>query len=145
MSRSTDLELTGILTKTGPSGRLHLCLVDVLETQRGRYDGTWRKLRAAIPPSAHHTVPYKFDLGGAPDDAGIRGECWICLPRAKARRKRLIDYAATLRGKEVRLTVRPKRFSFVSWANHNHGQTISGTSLQFVGGLEALPQVPKKL
>lgn len=138
MEPAGDLRLTGVLAKSDPSGRLRLCLVDVLESRGGAYDGSWRRLRAAIPPSAAYAVPYRFDLGGAPDDAGVRGECWITLPRGKARRRRLAEYAAALVGKEVEVTVRPKRYSFVSWARHNHGATVAGTSLQYVGGLEAL-------
>ena len=152
MAASTDtLELTGILATTDSYERLRLCLVDVLETPTyvgGRLvaDSSWARLRDAVPYTTAYNVPYDFPLNGAPDDAGIRGECWVSLPGGRARatvaqRARIVALAAELRGKEVVLTVRPKRYSFVSTAAHNYGDEVAGTSLQFVG-LEARTSLP---
>ena len=141
------LELTGILATTNSYERLRLCLVDILETptyEGGRLasDHSWARLREAVPESKSYNVPYNFPLNGAPDDAGIRGECWVTLPtsargpRGRAtrdQRARILALAKELRGKEVVLTVRPKRYSFVSQAAHNHGAEVAGTILQFVG------------
>jgi hypothetical protein len=141
------LELTGILATTDSYERLRLCLVDVLETPayeggRPASDHSWARLREAVPESKTYNVPYNFPLNGAPDDAGIRGECWVTLPTpakgargraAREQRARILALAEELRGKEVVLTVRPKRYSFVSQAAHNHGAEVAGTSLQFVG------------
>ena len=159
MMPSTTLELTGILATTDSYERLHLCLVDDLETptyEGGRLtsDHSWARLRKAIPIPASgdaYNVPYDFPLNGAPDDAGIRGECWVTLSTpargargraAREQRARVLALAAELRGKEVVLTVRPKRYSFISQAAHNHGTGVAGTSLQFVG-LEAQVARPR--
>jgi len=48
-------------------------------------------------------------------------------------KNRVLNLASELRGKEVVVTVRPKRYSFVSSAAHNFGEEVAGTSLQFVG------------
>lgn len=139
----STLELTGILATTDPYERLRLCLVDGLETptvEGGRLasDHSWARLRDAVPESKNYNVPYTFPQGGAPDDAGIRGECWVTLPtpargaRGRATREqrgRILALAKELRGQEVVLTVRPKRYSFVSQAAHNQGEEIAGTSL----------------
>lgn len=141
------LELTGILATTDSYERLRLCLVDVLETpayEGGRLasDHSWAHLREAVPESKTYNVPYNFPLNGAPDNAGIRGECRVTLPTpakgaqgraARDQRARVLALAEKLRGKEVVLTVRPKRYSFISQAAHNHGAEVAGTSLQFVG------------
>jgi hypothetical protein len=147
------LELTGILATTDSYERLRLCLVDVLETPTyvgGQIatDNSWARLRDAVPYSAAHSVPYNFPLNGAPDDAGIRGECWVSLPgggarAAVAQRARVMALAADLRGKEVVMAVRKKRYSFVSTAAHNYGYEVSGTALQFVG-LEARASLPRR-
>ncbi len=81
-ARPAPLTLTGILASTDSFGRLRLCLVDVLPSQDrpgGRPDGTWARLRAAVPARGGYRVPYDLPLGGAPDDAGIRGECWVTV------------------------------------------------------------------
>ena len=137
------IELTGILATTDSFERLRLCLVDFLETpaQKGGrqvVDSSWARLRAAVPFTTNYNIPYDFPLNGAPDDAGIRGECWVSLPNGRTKtgrlqKARILNLASELRGKEVVLTVRPKRYSFVSSAAHNYGEEIAGTSLQFVG------------
>ena len=145
---SDTLELTGLLTTPDKFGRLCLCLVEVLEDPGGAInDRSWARLRAAVPPTAAHGVPYDFPLGGAPDDIGIRGVCWATLPPAKsaparARRGRILALAEDLLGREVVLTVRPKRFSFVSAKGRNFGEAVSGTTIQFVG-LEARTPTPR--
>jgi hypothetical protein len=126
--------LTGILATSDAFGRLRLCLVDALPS-RTVADTSWARLKAAVPDGGVYDVPYSFPLGGAPDDAGIRGECWAAVPggrgrAARARRARMLALAAELRGKEVVLTVRPKRYSFASRAPHNSGAEVAGTSLQ---------------
>ena len=136
------LELTGILATTDSYERLRLCLIDVLTGARFS-DSSWARLRAAVPPTTQYSVPYDFPLNGAPDDAGIRGECWVTVPggrgrAARDRRARILALATELRGKEVVLTVLPKRFSFVSQARHNSGETVAGTSLQLCT-IEARP------
>lgn len=132
-----NIELTGILAKSDSYERLRLCLVDFLETV-GAADDSWWRLRTAVPDKKDYKAPYSFSLDGAADDAGIRGECWMTLPKGAAERLRILALAAELRGREVRLTVRPKRYSFVSQARHNAGVKVAGTVLNFVGGLEAL-------
>lgn len=143
MAAADTLELTGILAATDAHERLRLCLVDVLEGERPVPDNTWTRLRKAVPPSygKAYAVPYDLPLGGSPDDAGIRGECWVSLPRAapgkrgrlaRDHRARILALAAELRGKEVVLTVRPKRYSYISQARHNYGEEVAGTLLQFV-------------
>lgn len=146
------LELTGILAGPDSAGRLRLCLVDVLETPAYEgggivADSSWARLLAAVPKTADYAVPYNLPLNGAPDDAGVRGECWVTLPKGKAaataaRRARLEALAAELRGKEVTITVRPKRYAFASAAAHNYGSEVAGTALLFVG-LEARATRPR--
>lgn len=144
MTRRGDLELTGILGASDPQGRLRLCLVDRLETRGEAYDASWRMLVRAIPqggPGAA-AVPYRLDNGGESDSAGVRGECWITVP--SARRARVEELARELRGREVLITVRPRRYSFDSRSARNRGARVEGTSLAFVG-LEALePDQTKK-
>jgi hypothetical protein len=41
-----------------------------------------------------------------------------------------------LRGKEVTVIVRPKRYAFRSNAEHNRGKSVTGTTLQLVSGPE---------
>jgi hypothetical protein len=122
-----------VMAAPDPKGRLRLCLVD---RTAGRSDATWRTLRDNISAS-WGAVPYKLDQGGRADDAGIRGECWITIPKGRGP-DRVLGLARELSGKEVRLDVVPKRFSFVSRAAHNRGEQVVGTSLQFDGGLEEI-------
>lgn len=138
---SDEITLTGILGTTDSYDRLRLCLVDVLPSRendrKAGADQSWAVLRRAVPASDDYAVPYDFPLGGAPDDAGIRGECWVTVPggrgkAAQGRRQRILNLAAELRGKEVTLTVRPKRYSFTSGASHNAGADVAGTSLLLV-------------
>jgi hypothetical protein len=126
-----DLELTGVLAASDPRGRLRLCLVDALDSQGGRPDGTWLALQRAAAPGVG--APYRLDRGGDSDSAGIRGECWVTVPAR--RRARVEECARELRGREVRLTVRPRPYAFISQAT---GGRVAGTSLSFVGGLELL-------
>lgn len=141
--KSAILELTGILAKTDTYNRLRLCFVDTLEGE-SRPDLSWSRLCSAVPDreAEEYNVPYKINPGGRPDDAGIRGECWVTLPRARDRQRRILDFAEELRGKEVILTVRPKRYSLVSRAEHNSGTEVAGTALEFVG-LEERPRAKK--
>lgn len=138
--RSKPFELTGILATSDTHGRLRLCLVDRLEAREGALDNSWKLLTTVAPPVGGYAVPYKLDAGGTPDDAGVRGECWVSLPksRKKGERERLAAFVEELKGREVAMTVRPQRYSFVSKAAHNYGAKVTGTSLTFVGGLEAL-------
>ncbi|GFR88350.1 hypothetical protein ElyMa_002515400 [Elysia marginata] len=155
-SRSSTLELTGILAATDEHQRLRLCLVESLETTPIKHTGgalrtpdfSWARLRTAVPnESKNFHAPYTLSLDGLPDNAGIRGECWATLPLAatretRERRARILALAEELRGKEVVLTVRPKRYSFVSQAPLNRGEHVAGVSLQFVS-LE--PRTPSTL
>ena len=126
-----DLELSGILATTDSHQRLRLCLVDGLTSQLSS-DNSWWRLRQAVPWSDTHQIPYNLPLGGAPDAAGIRGECWVTISSRKApEKKRILALAADLRGKEVVLTVTPKRYSFISQTGHNEGEVVSGVSLRF--------------
>lgn len=136
---ATKITLTGILTTTDANDRLRLILVDILPSQEkdGRRDASWARLKEAVPDSGAGSVPYEFVKGGAPDDAGIRGECWVTVPggrgaAAVGRRRRILELAADLRGKEVVLEVKPRRFAFVSTARHNRGEQVSGVSLHLV-------------
>jgi len=129
---SNGLDLTGILASTDPYGRLRLCLVDELCQ---KVDLSWVRLRAAVPESSNYSVPYRLSSGGVPDDAGIRGECWITISGRGAQSRRqqsLLALAARLRGKTVAVTVTPKRYSFVS-----AGRLVAGTALR-LETLEAL-------
>ena len=143
MARGGDFDLTGILGTSDPQGRLRLCLVDGLETRGGAYDASWRALVRAVPRGAPSSaaVPYRLDNGGESDSAGVRGECWITV--APARRARVEEYARTLRGREVQLTVRPRHYAFVSRSARNRGARVEGTSLVFVG-LEPLGREPPR-
>ncbi len=133
------ITLTGILASTDSYERLRLCLVDLQESS-GQVDASWSRLKAAIPKAKSgvvYKVPYDLPLGGKPDDAGIRGECWITVPggrgaSAQDRRKRILRLAEELLGKEVSIEASPKRYSFTSTAGHNSGETVAGTSLQLV-------------
>jgi len=143
--KTPDLELSGILATTDTYERLRLCLVDGLTPVVGSgqlvSDNSWARLRRAVPESDAHQIPYNLPLGGAPDDAGIRGECWVTISGRKSpEKKRILALAEDLRGKEVILTVLPKRYSFISQAGHNKGEGVSGVSLQFVSlGLKIPP------
>lgn len=139
-----SIELTGILVAPDDFGRLRLCLVDVLPSRErdAVADGSWARLKQAVPYSSEYSVPYDLPQGGAPDDAGIRGECWITLPdgrsrESRGRRDRILALAKELRGKEVAVRVRPKRFAFDSGARHNDGAHVAGTAL-VLETLEAL-------
>lgn len=121
-----ELELTGLLGASDSRGRLRLVLVDSLVAHGGRPDSTWRALRRATPPGPG--APYRLDRGGAPDAAGLRGECWITVPAH--RRARIEECVQELRGQEVRLTVRPRRYSYAAPTGR-----VKGTTLAFVGGL----------
>ena len=139
-----NLELTGVLASSDSFERLRLCFVDGLAGAAAA-DHSWARLRRAVPESEGHTVPYELPLAGEPDDAGIRGECWVTLPTARsrdarARRARLLALAADLRGREVAVTVAPRRYTFVSRSGHNRGATVTGTSLQLVLIEERMPR-----
>jgi hypothetical protein len=128
------LELTGLLGGGDPREKITLILLDQREE---RYDDSWRRLKEATVGGGGR-VPYHLPQGGAPDDAGIRGECWATYPAARgrmaaARREATLSYLETLRGRPVVLTVRPKRYDFVS----KDGVRRTGWSLHFVG-VEAL-------
>jgi hypothetical protein len=146
MTNST-ITLTGIMATTDTHGRLRLCLVDFLPSQESlknaRPDRSWQRLREAIPYSERHSIPYNFPLKGAPDDDGVRGDCWITLPSrgqgAKRRRQMFLNLAKSLRGKEVEVRVTPKRYTFESQSTHNKGDTVSGTQLV----LETLVELTK--
>lgn len=135
------IELTGILASTDVNERLRLCLIDYLTPKNGAdiiADNSWYRLRKLIPSfntEDGYNIPYTLPLDGAPDDAGIRGECWITLPgskKSKSRsvkehRKRILSLAKDLRGKEVKISMKPKRYSFIN----SYGETTAGTSLIF--------------
>jgi hypothetical protein len=133
---SPFVELTGLLAQPDRKNRLVLTLVDRLSTPG------WDR----APDASHHTLhrvagpgrdperpfitPYR--LRDRPDSAGIRGDCWVNLETrgrgAKDRQRRVLGLAAELLSQEVRLTVRPKRYSF----RDARGATQAGTMLQFV-------------
>ena len=126
------MELTGCLSTPDETGRLRLVLVDRLKALAGP-DNTWIRLLAAAP-AASGSVPYRFDhQAGQPDDAGIRGECWVRLPGG-ARGQRMAAYAKELQGKEVRLWVTAKRYRYL---DPRRGP-MAGTALVYANGLEAL-------
>ena len=127
----TSLTLTGVLASTDPNERLRLNFVDRIG---GKHDASWARLQKAVPPGGGR-VPYVFPFKGAPDDAGIRGECWITVPggrgrEAQQRRRRVLALAVELRGREVTATVTAKRYAFVVKAGPNRGKREAGTSLQ---------------
>ncbi len=124
------ITLTGILATSDSFGRLRLSFIDVLP--KGGFDRSWARLTAAIPETGRYTVPYTSPTNGVPDDSGIRGECWIVVSRAAARRRRILTLADELRGKDVVVTVRPKRYTFITDA----GISRSGTALKLIS-LEA--------
>jgi hypothetical protein len=125
-----SITLTGNLATSDSFGRLRLSFIDVLP--RGGFDQSWARLTAAIPETGRYAVPYTSPTNGVPDDSGIRGECWIVVPRDAARRRRILALADELRGKDVVVTVRPKRYSFVT----DTGLPRSGTALKLIS-LEA--------
>jgi hypothetical protein len=137
MSRKNVLTLTGILGTSDGHGRLRLRLVDYLPGggQSAKKDYSWKRLKEVLPTREFRATPYSLPKGGAPDDAGVRGECWIVIPGGRGgataqRRGRLLTLAESLRGKEVEVEVVPKRYTFISQASHNRGAQVSGASLQ---------------
>lgn len=125
------LELVGLLATTDAYERLRLVLVDSLED--GTTDYSWNLLRSVLWGD---TTPYRVHEEST-DGAGIKGECWINLPPVpksgkgreaiRARRARILALAEELRGKEVVLTVQPKRYSYAEG-----GEVKTGTALGFV-------------
>ncbi len=122
-------EITGVLATSDPKGRLRLCLVDYLEMTK-RADYSWKTLKKEVPAfSAGGHPPYTFLTDGTPDDAGIRGECWITISgRDKKRRDRILALAVELRSKEVVCTVTPRRYSFA--AREDPQKQVTGVALQ---------------
>lgn len=123
---ATTLTLTGLLGKTDSRQRLHLYLVDVLPSREKSQsnDPSWARLKAAVPRDGRYAVPYSASGEGS----GVRGECWVTTPSrggaaVQDRRRRILAFAEELRGKEVVLTVRPRRYSCTNTA---------GTQLQLV-------------
>jgi len=134
---AATIELTGILSGCDAHGKVRVILLD--ESGDGAFDPSLARLRRAAPPSAGQ-VPYTLDPARPGDhplaSGGVLGEFWMSPPRAKYALASLKRLVVELQGKEVRVTVAPKRYNFVSTAPHNRGAQIRGTSLQYVG-LEA--------
>lgn len=129
-----EFTIRGVMASPDSKGRM---VVLVSNRVAGRADWTWDQIKrrvAGMPPDAR--VPlrsYREDETAGPD--GVIGECWVALPRG-ARGERVAKLARELSGIEVELTVRAKRYSLVSRTRHNFGETVRGTRLMFVGGLQ---------
>jgi len=140
MAKKT-LTLTGLMAKPDAFGRLRLNLVDALAAAGGKPDNTWRRLRAVAPPArrdaaslrggpkAPFKLPFVMHNGGAPDSAGLRGECWVSVP--KDRREKILALAGELRSKEVELTAVVRRYSFTPPGGL---APVVGISLSLAGG-----------
>jgi hypothetical protein len=137
MARAQPVRLTGVLAAPDERGRLRLAFVGELAATK-KPDASWRRLARLAAPG--QCVAWRFPRGGEADDAGLRGECWVALPRgagrrAAERRERLRALAAGLEGSEVALAVRLRRYSF----RGSHGEQVAGIEL-LLAGLEPLTE-----
>ena len=106
-----------------------------LAATTNKIDDSWYLLKNAVYSCGyrHGKQPYKLIDHGKADDLGIRGECWISVP--KSRSEKILQEAKELVGKEIEVTVQLRRYSFAP----KHGSLqIQGVSLSFVSGLTAL-------
>ena len=105
------ITLTGIMAVPDDFGRLRLLLLD--ERPDGAPDGSWGRLRAAVPRlHASYRPPYEMRAGVlGPDADNVRGTVWIVLPAH--RRTYWLGVAESLRGRwvTVEVTVRPFRLA----------------------------------
>lgn len=136
----SELELVGLLSGVDKHGKVRVLLLE--STADGAADYSLPRLRGAAPQSAGK-VPYRLDAGPARGErlagsAGVLGEFWVTPPRARSPREALYRLVTELKGREVRVRVLPKRYSFVSGARHNPGDLTRGTLLQYVGLEERL-------
>ena len=134
MTGHKKLVLTGDMATPDSFGKLRLCLVHRLDTTN-KIDDSWYLLKNAVYSCGyrHGKQPYKLIDHGKADDLGIRGECWISVP--KSRSEKILQEAKELVGKEIEVTVQLRRYSFAP----KHGSLqIQGVSLSFVSGLTAL-------
>ncbi len=130
------LKLTGKLTTPDAFGRIRLLLIDRLESESYREDHTWETLLRAVPLSARR-MPYRFfNYANGEchvDEGGVRGEALLTIPgpsrHATLDKAAWLKYSAELRSQEVEAHVLIKNYSFVSTAEHNRGERVTGTAL----------------
>jgi hypothetical protein len=104
------ITISGIMAVPDDFGRLRILIF--AERPDGRPDGSWQRLRAAAPQSAHCKVPYVASRPAGPgelptpDADGVLGTAWFVAPR---RRSYWLQRASELRGQwvSVEATVRP--------------------------------------
>ncbi len=89
-------------------GRLRLLLLDTQPD--GTPDGSWPRLRAAVPrPHENFRAPYDVRSGPLPANAdGVRGTAWFVPPAH--RRAHWLEVAQTLRGQWVVAEATIRRF-----------------------------------
>jgi hypothetical protein len=115
---STDkksLTLRGIVAAPDAHGRLRFLLIE--KRKDGHYDTSWATLSKEIPTVYGFHMPYSLK---EPDEDGIRGEFSVVVAKPRPSKYQLGDraaywakFVAPLRGAEVEVDVRPKKYSFV--------------------------------
>jgi hypothetical protein len=116
MSRDTNVSLTlrGVVAAPDAFGRLRFLLLEKRNDKH--YDTSWAALAKAMPAREGVRVPYVLR---DPDTDRLRGEFTVTLPPNRRTKYDTVDHAAywskfvaPLRGKEVEVVAKPKRYSF---------------------------------
>jgi hypothetical protein len=117
-----DIEIVGVLLPIDEFGRICISISNRVANPerpgRERADDSWGRLIRCVPRVSGQRLPYR----AAPDGGGLRGECWVTVP--KARREHVQALARELCGREVVLRVRPRVFRIPGGA--------AGTALNLV-------------
>lgn len=114
---ATRLSLTGIMAVPDDFGRIRVLLVDRLSTGAGDY--SYAALRREIPAGPGFAAPY---VTREPDSEGTRGE-FHAVPPAR-HKAHWLKVAEELRGREVRVEVTVRRYSFDTLARHGAGASL---------------------
>ena len=127
--RPEKLTLTGQMAVSDKYGRLRLILLEESNITK-ELEGSYFKLKAAIPPSSGGSLPYTSSGDNAPDEDGVWGIVTLTPP--KGRKKEYLRLAEQWQSKEVVVLVTPRRYSFVSKAHYNYGSQVTGTVLDLM-------------
>jgi hypothetical protein len=121
------LTLTGVMAVPDGFGRIRVLLMDPLPS--GAPDRSWARLRSEIWGGAADHVPYTLHSTCV---EGVQGEFWAVPP---ARRKQYwLEVAGELRGREVRVEVTVRRFSYAARAKSPTGGVRAATEAAPIKG-----------
>ena len=127
------LTLRGVVAAPDAHGRLRFLLVE--KRRDGHYDASWATLAKEVPAAHGLHMPYSLR---DPDEDGVRGEFAVVAAKPRPSKYQMGDRAAywtkfvePLRGAEVEVDVRPKKYSFTP-AGAQDGEPITGYTLTLV-------------